>query len=223
MKNYRITKKESEIKGIISQSIKHSNNIAWQTSGEFRQVFDVIEMKKDVQLNLLILKLDVGFGSIDKNREIYIKLAHENSVFKAKCLKVDFDRVTVIAPSELHTKENRIAPRKKFKSYDEASMQIAMSVYDDFSSPHILKVKLLDISTDGFAAQVSKTNLDFIRSCVHFNLLEVNGHKLHKPVPIKFSYVTAVIKNTGARQRIINRIGYSFLKPFTKDQLRMYF
>lgn len=223
MKKYRITKKESELKSIISQSIRLKTNILWQTNGEFRQVFSIVEMKKDVQLNLLLLKIDLSFGTIDPNQPIYIKLDFNDSVFKAKCLRFEHDVITIISPVQIHTIEKRNAPRKRFRSYEDANVDLAMSIYEDFSSPHNLRLKLLDISLEGFAIQVSKTNLDFIRKCQVFNLLELNNKNLTSPVPVNFSYASAVIKNTGGKQKIINLIGFSFKKPFTKEQLKLYF
>lgn len=223
MKNYRSTKKDSEIKNIVSQSQKSKKNIVWQTNGEFRQVFEVLEIIKDIQLNLLIIKLDLNFGQIDTTKDIYVKFAYENSVYKTRCLRFQDDKITIISPSELHTTEKRHAPRKRFRSYQDANVDLAMSVYEDFSKPHNLRLRLLDISFEGFAINVSKTNLDFIRSCLQFNLLEINGRKLASPKAVKLRYVTAVVKNSGGKQNIINRVGFSFVDSFTKEQLKMYF
>ncbi|MDA8791622.1 hypothetical protein N9N67_00175 [Bacteriovoracaceae bacterium] len=222
LQNYRSSTSRKEILKILKDSSNANTSILWQAFPDHRTIYEINEIETDFPNGVIKVSLNQTEEPINESVPAYIKLSHRETIFKGKVLSYSGESITMSIPDEIKTTELREYPRFNFIS--DAEKYVVVGVVTDFmrNATQSLKVKLFDISTNGFGAVISEGNKKFFYQGAYVYLemmdsLKVDPKRLGEVVYLE----TMTFRNAGKQQKGF-KVGIKLIQPLTNNFLSFY-
>lgn len=184
-----------EILKVIQEAKAKDSNILWQTSSEHRTIFDISQIDYDPIREVIRCKIDEPDALLPE-LNIYLKLAHRNTVFKGSMQLTYKGYVYIQVPDEIRVEELREHPRYSF--YPEERRQITISVHNELmaTAKQHHEVNLLDMSRSGMGILINQNLREHVLNGSEINLSTLGNFEFKslfhlEPVwQIDFPYTT---------------------------------
>jgi hypothetical protein len=209
-KSYRSAHDNREIVGLLGKVEFPGDHILWQNIAGLRPIYKIIGMELMPAGGEVKIIIDEIPHKFTVKLPIYLKMDHDETVFKVDVLQV-FDNVIMAKlPEEVKTVEHRTNPRLRFKPSDNKLITLSYEI-DIVSKARGQGIfQVIDISKGGISIVCGHQKITSLLNAYDIRLVRL-GHLsmlLHVPVRLVY-YQTFKYKRDGHVTKAY-RVGFKF-------------
>jgi hypothetical protein len=196
MSLYRTSFDFDEILKILELSRIEGKNLLWQSILDERKITEIDEISFDLKARRVSVVCKENAELLDAKKDVYVKLAYKETVFKGKILKFRDKRVIISIPEEIKTQELRTYPRIRLSLEDEFAAQFSpFGPHSLLSATARINVRIVDISENGLGLIVSDKNRRLFKIGNDFWLAQIGEVSLPNKIIAKVVYNKAIKKS----------------------------
>lgn len=199
MPNYRTSAESKEILRLLQRSGTTEGNFFWQSFETEKKIIPIIHIEIDFVARDVMISFENYNYEIDLDRPLYVKLELNQTVFKVEKFIFINGEIHFAIPEEVKTLELRHKPRFILPPNKEKTFSLRpVQATTGGGGAQLLKVKAIDISSEGIGILVSEMNRSFLRNNRILWLTELGPIELKHPILAEVVYLQSN-QNNGKR------------------------
>lgn len=189
--NYRSTMEWKEILRIIQKASLEKDNFFWQTHADRRDIAPIDHFEIDYAARDVVVTFRKPGLKLSRDLPLYVKLDHNDSVFKTTDFKASAQTIQFSVPKEVKTLELRESPRHAFRAdqFKIITVKPTLGAAADISNN--IEFRVIDISETGMGLVISENNRSYLKNNRILWITHLQRVELPTPILAEIVYITS--------------------------------
>jgi hypothetical protein len=180
-----------EILRIIKKASVEKDNFFWQTHPDRRDVTPIDHFEIDYAARDVVVTFRKAGLKISRELPLYVKLDHNDSVFKTTDFKVSAQSVQFSVPKEVKTLELRESPRHFFRPDQFKIITVKPTLGSAADISNDVEFRVIDISETGMGLVISENNRSYLKNNRILWITHLQRVALAVPMLAEIVYITS--------------------------------